>query len=118
MRWLDLSIPALDEAVSEGTGFHCHAKLKKLKKNICLLHAEEKDTLMFAPNRRIGDAIMSGVFYVVAVKKGVLTSLSEAQVKRYLTKFKYPEEFDDFEYLLYCLDKACEELENLQIQEI
>ena len=44
VKWLDLSITALDEAVSEGTGFHCHARLRKLKKNIYLLHAEENNT--------------------------------------------------------------------------
>ena len=118
IKWLDLSVAALDEAVSKGCGFDCHAKLKKLKKNVYLLHAEESDDLILEPNRRIGDEILSGVFYVVAAKEGVLTSLSEGQVKRYLAKFKHPEEFDEFEYLLYCLDKTCEELENLQIQEI
>ena len=118
VKWLDLSITAFDEAVSKGCGFKCHAKAKKLKKNIYILYAEENTSLLFAANRRINEDIISGVFYIVKAKKGLVSSLSDRQAKKYIAMFEEPDEFTEDELLTYCLDSIYKDLDNLHFEEL
>ena len=80
---LKLSIDAFNKVVSVDTGYDCLARCKKLEKGVYLLYADESNALFFAPNRRVGKDIITGVFYVIAEKDGIPTSLSEYQIEKF-----------------------------------
>ena len=115
---LKLSIDAFNKAVSIGTGYDCLARCKKLEKGVYLLYADESNCLFFTPNRRVGKDIITGVFYVIAEKDGVPTSLSEHQIKKHKVRFHEPEEFKENEVLDSYLNNLSKEIDEMQIPKI
>ena len=67
---------------------------------LCLLCNEEGKILNLPPNRRVGDDIICGTFYITSQDRfGNLASLNETQKQKYLERFAepefiYPEELD------------------------
>lgn len=110
---LKLSIDAFNKAVSVDTGYDCLARCKKLEKGIYLLYADESNALFFTPNRRIGKDIITGVFYVIAEKDGIPTSLSEHQIEKYKAIFHEPEEFKENEVLYSYLNSLSKEIDEI-----
>ena len=65
---------------------------------ICLLCNEEGKILNLPPNRRIGNDIICGTFYITSQDRfGNLASLNETQKEKYLKRFAEPEFIDPAE---------------------
>ena len=65
---------------------------------ICLLCNEEGKILNLPLNRRVGNDIICGTFYITSQDKyGNLASLNEAQKQKYLNRFAEPEFIDPAE---------------------
>ena len=65
---------------------------------ICLLCNEEGKILNLPPNRRIGNDIICGTFYITSQDRfGNLASLNETQKQKYLKRFAEPEFIDPAE---------------------
>ena len=118
ITYLDLSIDAFNKAVSIGTGYNCMARCKKLEKSIYIMYADENNCLFFAPNRRVGKDIITGVFYVITEKDGIPTSLNDKQIKKYIARFYKPKEFSENEVLNNYLDNLSKEIDEMKIEEI
>jgi hypothetical protein len=82
----------LQKAVSIGADYQGLIELVYLEDNVSVLLNEEGKLICLPPNRRLGNDILCGVFYVVAEdKEGNLKSLSPAQQDRYLRMFWEPD---------------------------
>ena len=82
----------LQKAVSIGVDYQGLIEFVYIEDNVSILCNEEGKLIGLTPNRRLGDDILCGVFYVVEEDdKGNLISLSPAQQDRYLRKFVVPD---------------------------
>lgn len=78
----------LQKAVSIGADYQGLIEFVYLEDNVSILCNEEGKLIGLTPNRRLGDDILCGVFYVVAEdRNGNLKSLSPAQQDKYLKQF-------------------------------
>ena len=85
---LSNDLDSLQKAVSIGADYQGLIELVYLEDNVSLLLNEEGKLIGLPPNRRLGNDILCGVFYVVAEdKEGNLKSLSPAQQDKYLRMF-------------------------------
>ena len=50
-------------------------------------------------NRRVGDKVICGTFYIVRVKNGKLVSLSDTDVVKYSLEYWAPEHFTEAELM-------------------
>ena len=87
----------LDLSVSRGTDFMCSAVAISLEKGIAIIYAQDGALLCLPGNRRVGNRIIAGTFYVVGVKGGILRSLSDAEIIKYTSQFWESEIFADNE---------------------
>ena len=86
------ALDSLQKAVSIGASEQGLIEFVYLEDNLSILCNEEGKLIGLTPNRRLGDDILCGVFYVVAEDdEGNLISLSPAQQDRYLRKFAVPD---------------------------
>lgn len=93
MTELDNDLDALQKAVSIGADDQGLIELVYLEDNVSILCNEEGKLIGLEPNRRLGNDILCGVFYVVAENKtGELISLTGKQQERYAQMFLHPDE--------------------------
>ena len=86
-------LDALQKAVSIGCDYVGLIEILSLDEKTCILCNEEGKLNGMEPNRRLGDDILCGVFYVTGQdKEGNLTSLPEAAMEAYTARFLFPEE--------------------------
>ena len=65
------------------------------EEEVCIVCNEEGKLIGLEGNRRLGDDILVGVFYIMSENEdGELLSLSERKIKRYTELFWEPEKFD------------------------
>ena len=87
-------LDSLQKAVSIGTDYQGLIEIINLEPGICLLCNEEGKLLGLEGNRRLGNDIICGVFYVVGEdKKGNLCSLTDSQLLFFNAMFAQPEDF-------------------------
>lgn len=68
-----------------------HKGLLNLEKDVCILCNEEGKLIGLEPNRRLGNDILVGVFYVTGQdKNGNLMSLPEMKIQKYAKLFEKP----------------------------
>ena len=85
-------LDSLLKAVSIGAPEQGLIEFVYLEDNVSILCNEEGKIIGLEPNRRLGDDILCGVFYVVAENDdGELVSLTEAQQDRYSEIFREPD---------------------------
>ena len=97
-------LDALQKAVSIGADYQGLIELIGLEDGVDLLCNEEGKLIGLELNRSIGHDVIAGVFYVVGADRcGNLTSLSEAQQKKYIEMFWEPEYFSKDDDILECL---------------
>jgi hypothetical protein len=85
---LNNDLESLQKAVSIGADEQGLIELVHLEDNAYILCNEEGKLIGLEPNRRLGEDILCGVFYVVADdEEGNLVSLTEAQKERYARMF-------------------------------
>ena len=91
-------LDSLQKAVSIGAPEQGLIEFVYLEDNVSLLLNEEGKLIGLEPNRRLGDDILVGVFYVVAENDdGELISLTEAQQEHYSKMFEHIEPIDKAE---------------------
>jgi hypothetical protein len=98
-------LDSLQKAVSIGTDYQGLIEIISIGNGDCLLCNEEGKLISLEGNRRVGDDIIVGVFYITGEdKEGNLVSLSEQKIKHYTKRFWEPETFDraDIEATLLC----------------
>lgn len=99
---LDNSLDALQKAVSIGCEEQGLIEIIGLEDGICLLCNEEGKLLQLEGNRRLGDDIITGVFYILGEDgEGELTSLPQETMERCKERFWEPEQYTQSE-----VDKA------------
>ena len=82
----------LQKAVSIGADYQGLIEFVYLEDNVSVLLNEEGKLIGLEPNRRLGNDILVGVFYVVAEdEEGNLVSLTAAQQNKYAKQFWNPD---------------------------
>ena len=82
----------LQKAISIGAPSQGLIEFVYLEDNVSILCNEEGKLIGLEPNRRLGEDILCGVFYLVAEdKNGNLKSLTHAQQDKYLRLFWDPD---------------------------
>ena len=95
---LGTDLDSLQKAVSIGADYQGLIEFVYLEDNVSILCNEEGKLIGLAPNRRLGDDILCGVFYVVAEnEEGELISLTPMQQERYAKMFERIEHIDQAE---------------------
>lgn len=105
----------LDLAVSFGAGEPCEVSFFSLTDDAGILYNREAIFYGLKGNRRIGRRILTGVFYVVGVRDGSLTSLSDEQISRYEMLFYNPEAYTEKEVDDAFFDSWIDEIERMGI---
>ena len=85
---LDNDLDSLQKAVSIGADAQGLIEILPLEEGACLLCNEEGKLIGLEGNRRVGDDIITGVFYVTGEDaEGNLSSLPTAQIEKYMDAF-------------------------------
>jgi hypothetical protein len=93
-------LDALQKAVSVGTDYQGLIEVIPLEEGVCLMCNEEGKFNGLEPNRRFGDDILCGTFYIVGEnKRGEFTSLPPEYVAKYRQLFWMYEDIDPDEIL-------------------
>lgn len=71
----------------------------KLGDNIAAVYCRNGHMFSLHGNRRVGDKLICGTFYIVRVKNGKLTSLSDTDVVKYSLEYWAPESFAEDEII-------------------
>lgn len=98
-------LDSLQKAVSIGADYQGLIEIISIGNGDCLLCNEEGKLIGLEGNRRVGNDIIVGVFYIMEEDdEGNLVSLSERKIKYYTKLFWEPETFDrtDIEETLIC----------------
>lgn len=92
---LNTDLDSLQKAVSIGAPDQGLIEFVYLGDNVSILCNEEGKLIGLEANRRLGDDILCGVFYVVAENEdGELMSLTLAQQEHYSQMFEEPDVID------------------------
>ena len=84
--------------VNECTAFPADAEIIELEENVVLIRNEEGFLLSLEGNRRIGDEIISGTFFIAGIDdEGNITSLPDDKIEKYCKRFWKIEKFTDKE---------------------
>ena len=83
----------LETAVCLGEHSPFFASTIRLSKDAAILYDEKAPLCLCKGNRKIGNEIIAGVFYIVGVKNENLTSLSAENIKKYKERFWEPEKY-------------------------
>ena len=94
---LSMSRDFLQCAVSIGATFMGKASMFALAEDAMVIFNPEGVLVGLDGNRRIGDQIITGTFYIVGYEDSEFRSLTNEQIARYTKRFWVPEkyEFDD-----------------------
>lgn len=102
---LDNNLDALQKAVSIGTDYQGLIEIISIGDSDCLLCNEEGKLIGLEGNRRLGNDIIVGVFYIMSEdEKGNLVSLTDEKIQYYSELFWGSEQFDrtEIEATLTC----------------
>ena len=88
-------LDSLQKAVSIGADYQGLIEFVGLENGVCIMCNEEGKLIGLEGNRRLGNDILVGVFYIIGENEdGELVSLSEKEIKRYTELFWEPETFE------------------------
>ena len=88
-------LDSLQKAVSIGADYQGLIEFVSLGNGDCIMCNEEGKLIGLKGNRRLGNDILVGVFYIMSESEdGELLSLAEQKIKRYTNLFWEPEFFD------------------------
>lgn len=88
-------LDSLQKAVSIGADYQGLIEIISIGNGDCLLCNEEGKLIGLEGNRRVGNDIIVGVFYIMSEdEEGNLVSLTEQKIKYYTERFWEPETFD------------------------
>ena len=89
---------AFIQAISVGTSEIGELKKIKLDESVYIIY-NDIAPLTLEGNRRVGNKIICGTFYVVAIEKGVPRSLTDVEALKYVDRFSKIEFFDDWDVI-------------------
>lgn len=88
-------LDSLQKAVSIGADYQGLIEFISLGNGDCIMCNEEGKLIGLEGNRRLGNDILVGVFYIMSENEdGELVSLTERKIKHYSNIFWEPENFD------------------------
>lgn len=88
-------LDSLQKAVSIGADYQGLIEFVSLGNGDCIMCNEEGKLIGLEGNRRLGNDILVGVFYIMSENdEGELQSLTEQKIQRYTKLFWSPETFD------------------------
>lgn len=91
-------LDSLQKAVSIGADYQGLIEFVSLGNGDCIMCNEEGKLIGLEGNRRLGNDILVGVFYIMNENEdGELLSLTDAKIKRYTELFWEPEKFTQAE---------------------
>ena len=91
---LDNNLDALQKAVSIGAEYQGLIDIVDVEQGVCILCNEEAKLIGLEGNRRFGDDILTGVFYVTgSTKDGELATLPPEIMAKYRKRFWEPETY-------------------------
>ena len=91
---------AFEKAVNVGAAHNGRVEAKKLEQGVYALYNKDRFLSDLVPNRRIGDDIIVGKMFVVAVddhRKPI--SMTDEQMIKYALRFWHAEEFDNMDVM-------------------
>ncbi len=91
------SYKSLKYLVNPNLSLMADAQAIMLEKNVAVIYNSEGSLIGLKGNRKIGKIIISGTFFVVGVKKGVIASLTKDQQEKYYKRFEKIEHYTDSE---------------------
>lgn len=68
-----------------------------LEKDVALVYNSEGALLNLKGNRKVGNTIIAGTFFVVGVKNGIIASLTKEKQDKYYKRFEKIEMYSDSE---------------------
>lgn len=93
---LQNDLDSLQKAVSIGSEHQGLIEIIGIDDRVCILCNEEGKLIGLDGNRRVGNDIIAGVFYVIGEDGcGNLTSLPDDEMKKYSKLFWEPENFSE-----------------------
>ena len=96
--YIEPSIKAFRNAVNADNIKHGGVEAKKLEKHIFAVFNKDRFLANLDANRRIGDDIIAGTMYIVAIHESRFPiSLTDEQISKYALRFRNVENFDDME---------------------
>lgn len=111
---LETSVDAFNKAVSIGSNEELRAVSKRIGKRTYAIYAYESVFEDLEPNRKIGDEIICGVFYIISVDDaGKPVSMTDRQMMKYMIRFYEPEKYsydDVLENWSYCMEREIDSM--------
>ena len=101
---LQNDLDSLQNAVSIGADYQGLIEIVGLEDGICILCNEEGKLIGLEGNRRVGNDVIAGVFYIVGEDGcGNLTSLPKPMIEKYKERFWELEEYSqsDVEHAMF-----------------
>jgi hypothetical protein len=89
----------LNHCVSPDSYLTYTAAALKVDTGIAAIYCRNGHMFSLPGNRRIGDRIICGVFYIVRVKDGKLKSLTDTDIVKYSLQYWHAERFNDDDIL-------------------
>ena len=87
----------LSKAICIGLDIPCAMSTLSLSTSAAIIYNKDAHNNAMQCNRRVGNRIIAGTFYIVGVENGSIASLSCADTALYKANFWESEEFDDDE---------------------
>ncbi len=113
---LEVSVTAFNRAVSIGSEYELLAVSKRIGKRTYILHAYDSVLEDLEPNRKVGDEIICGVFYIVAVDDaGKPISMTDKQMMKYMMRFYEPEVYSYYDVLENWSDCLMKEIDSMAV---
>ena len=98
--YVEPSMKAFADIVNDGASERGEVEAKKLEKRIYAIFNKDRFFTDLAPNRIIGDDIIVGKMFIVAINKNRMPiSLTNEQLTKYAWEFWNTEVFDDIDVI-------------------
>lgn len=95
--YLENTLEALQRAVSIGASYTGLIEVIDIDDSVCIICNEEGKLIPLKANRRLGNDVICGVFYVVAYDdEGDFCSLTCDEIEKYRKMFEVPDTFKNF----------------------
>ena len=96
--YIEPTMKAIRGAVGTDLIEHGNVEAKRLGKYVYVIFNKDRFLADLEPNRQIGDDIICGTIYVIAVDEdGFLVSLTDKQIAKYALLFYDTEEFEEID---------------------
>ncbi len=97
---IEPTMRAFREAVNVGVAHKGKVEAKRLEHGVYAVYNKDRFLSDLVPNRRIGDDIIVGKMFVVAVDKNRMPiSVTDEQMKKYALRFWHVESFDEMDVM-------------------